>query len=151
MVGQYSVALPDGRIQHVSYSADTIHGNIMEVTYEGEAHHPDLHLAPVLEHPDPAIPPPQPLGARFERDAATLAKSDPSQPDKYDFSGDIKPFIDFGFSRYQDEDIFYDDDDDYDYDYDYDYDTIIQALFPSPRRQRSLESLLDGPLFREYF
>ena len=115
----------------------------MEVTYEGEAHHPES-----------AIPPPQPLGARFEREA-TLAKSDPSQPDKYegfnDFSDDIKPFIDFGFSRYQDEDIFYDDDNDYDYDYDYDYDTIIQALFPSPRRQRSLESLLDGPLFREDF
>ena len=129
----------------------------MEVTYEGEAHHPDLHLVPVLDRPDPAIPPPQPLGARFERDAI-LAKSDPSQPDKYegftDFSDDIKPFIDFGFSRYQDEDIFYDDDDDdddYDYDYDYDYDKIIQALFPSPRRQRSLESLLDGPLYREYF
>ena len=120
----------------------------MEVTYEGEAHHPDLHhLVPVLDPPDPAVPPPQPLGARFEREAA-LTQSDASQTDKYD---DIKPFIDFGFSRYQDEDIFYDDDNDYDYDYDYDYDTIIQALFPSPRRQRSLESLLEGPLFREYF
>ena len=127
----------------------------MEVTYEGAAHHPDLHLGPVLDRPDPAVATPQPLGARFEREAA-LAKSDPSPTEKYegfrDFSDDIKPFIDFGFSRYQDEDIFYDDDDnDYDYDYDYDYDTIIQALFPSPRRPRSLESLLDGPLFREDF
>ena len=132
------------------YSADTIHGNIMEVTYEGEAHHPDFQHLLVPESP---LPPPKPLGARFERDA-TLAKSDPSQSDKYDgftnFSHDIKPFIDFGFSRHEDEDISYDDND-YDYDYDYDYDTIIQALFPSPRRQRSLESLLDGPLFREYF
>ena len=124
----------------------------MEVTYEGEAHHPDLHLVPVRELPDPAIPPPPTLGARFERDAI-LAKSDQSQPDQYDgftsdFSDDIKPFIDFGFSRYQDDD---DNDYEFDYDYDYDYDTIVKALFPSPRRQRSLESLLDGPLFREDF
>ena len=134
------------------YSADTIHGNIMEVTYEGEAHHPDFQHLLVPESP---LPPPKPLGARFERDA-TLAKSDPSQPGKYegfrDFSDDIKPFIDFGFSRYQDQDDDdFDYDFDYDYDYDYDYETIVKALFPSPRRQRSLESLLDGPLFREDF
>ena len=146
------MALPDGRIQHVKYNADTIHGNVMEVTYEGEAHHPDLHLPP-----EPAIPapPPPPLGARFERDAATAPSSVSFDLDDYDggfisFSDDIKPFIDFGFNRYQDNEMVYDD-----YDYDFDYDLILDTntleLFPSPRRQRSLASLLDAPLFREYF
>ena len=57
MVGEYSVALPDGRIQHVRYNADTIRGTIMEVTYEGEAHHPDIVLPPVVK----SLPPTQPV------------------------------------------------------------------------------------------
>ena len=44
MKGEYTVALPDGRVQHVSYHADGGYGGtIMEVTYSGEAHHPEYH------------------------------------------------------------------------------------------------------------
>merc|ERR1719153_357587 len=44
MKGEYTVALPDGRIQHVIYHADGGYGGtIMEVSYSGEAHHPDYH------------------------------------------------------------------------------------------------------------
>ena len=40
--GEYTVALPDGRIQHVVYHADGGYGGtVMEVTYKGEAHHPE--------------------------------------------------------------------------------------------------------------
>merc|ERR1712008_557582 len=38
MKGEYTVALPDGRVQHVIYHADGGYGGtIMEVTYSGEA------------------------------------------------------------------------------------------------------------------
>merc|ERR1711887_47444 len=41
--GEYSVALPDGRIQHVSCLADGNYGGtVMDVKYDGEAHHPDV-------------------------------------------------------------------------------------------------------------
>ena len=41
--GQYTVALPDGRIQDVVYHADGNYGGtIMEVSYKGEARHPDV-------------------------------------------------------------------------------------------------------------
>ena len=44
MKGEYTVALPDGRIQHVIYHADGGYGGtIMEVKYSGEAHHPEYH------------------------------------------------------------------------------------------------------------
>ena len=40
--GEYTVALPDGRIQHVTYHADGGYGGtVMDVTYSGEAHHPE--------------------------------------------------------------------------------------------------------------
>ena len=43
MKGEYTVALPDGRIQHVSYHADANYGGtVMEVSYSGEARHPDV-------------------------------------------------------------------------------------------------------------
>merc|ERR1719312_1059283 len=39
---EYYVHLPDGRVQHVTYHADGNYGGtIMEVKYDGEAHHPD--------------------------------------------------------------------------------------------------------------
>merc|ERR1719391_1288401 len=40
--GEYTVALPDGRIQHVTYHADGGYGGtVMEVSYQGEAHYPE--------------------------------------------------------------------------------------------------------------
>merc|ERR1712061_114966 len=44
--GSYSVALPDGRIQHVSYKADGYEGYVADVTYEGTAVYPE---APVVK------------------------------------------------------------------------------------------------------
>ena len=41
--GEYTVALPDGRIQHVIYHADGNYGGtVMEVKYSVEARHPDV-------------------------------------------------------------------------------------------------------------
>ena len=50
IVGEYQVALPDGRIQYVKYTADGNYGGtIMEVSYKGEARHPDIvHHSPVV-------------------------------------------------------------------------------------------------------
>ena len=44
MKGEYTVHLPDGRVQHVTYYADGNYGGTtMEVSYSGEAKHPDYH------------------------------------------------------------------------------------------------------------
>merc|ERR1712055_162488 len=42
VTGQYSVNLPDGRVQTVIYNANDITGNIAEVTYSGTASYPDV-------------------------------------------------------------------------------------------------------------
>jgi len=44
--GSYSVALPDGRTQHVNYHANGYDGYVADVTYEGAAVYPD---APVVK------------------------------------------------------------------------------------------------------
>merc|ERR1712025_748839 len=66
IVGDYQVALPDGRVQYVTYRADGHYGGtVMEVKYEGEARHPEVvHAAPVVHevhdvvHEVVPLPPP---------------------------------------------------------------------------------------------
>ena len=58
VVGAYSVALSDGRVQHVKYSADPYGGYVAEVSYEGTAAYPELPhggYKPAPHHP-PAAP-----------------------------------------------------------------------------------------------
>merc|ERR1711892_883696 len=38
--GEYTIALPDGRIQHTKYTADPVNGYIADVTYEGTPVYP---------------------------------------------------------------------------------------------------------------
>ena len=42
--GEYTVALPDGRIQYVVYHADGNYGGTMRaVSYKGEEQHPEIN------------------------------------------------------------------------------------------------------------
>merc|ERR1711936_1042924 len=41
VAGSYSVALPDGRIQHVTYTSNGYDGYVADVTYEGTAVYPE--------------------------------------------------------------------------------------------------------------
>merc|ERR1711899_698027 len=50
--GGYSVALPDGRIQHVKYSSNGYDGYVADVTYEGTAVYPEAK--PYAPAPAPA-------------------------------------------------------------------------------------------------
>merc|ERR1712203_885223 len=55
--GSYSVALPDGRIQHVNYHANDYDGYVADVTYEGAPQYPEYQPAapayhgPAVAHP----------------------------------------------------------------------------------------------------
>jgi len=51
--GSYSVALPDGRIQHVKYTSNGYDGYVADVTYEGTAVYPEAP-APYKAAPAPA-------------------------------------------------------------------------------------------------
>merc|ERR1711982_316600 len=50
--GSYRVALPDGRIQTVTYTFNGYDGCVADVTYEGTASYPEA--APVVAHAAPA-------------------------------------------------------------------------------------------------
>ena len=52
VAGSYSVALPDGRTQHVNYKADGYEGYVADVTYEGTAVYPEAP-APYKAAPAP--------------------------------------------------------------------------------------------------
>merc|ERR1711936_1360424 len=50
--GSYSVALPDGRTQHVEYTANDIEGYVATVTYDGQAVYPEaVPVAHAVAHP----------------------------------------------------------------------------------------------------
>merc|ERR1719412_287881 len=54
--GSYSVALPDGRIQHVNYHVNGYDGYVADVTYDGQAQYPEVaHAAPVVAHHAPVV------------------------------------------------------------------------------------------------
>merc|ERR1711962_313290 len=52
VTGSYSVALPDGRTQHVSYTADHYNGYVADVSYEGVPVYPEVK--PYVPAPAPA-------------------------------------------------------------------------------------------------
>merc|ERR1711902_194234 len=57
VAGSYSVALPDGRIQHVKYTSNGYDGFVADVTYEGTAVYPEepvYKASPAYHAPAPA-------------------------------------------------------------------------------------------------
>merc|ERR1719468_1147871 len=59
--GEYRVALPDGRTQIVTYTADHENGYIADVKYEGEPVYEPYHPKPAPYHPKPAPYHPAPV------------------------------------------------------------------------------------------
>merc|ERR1739838_579889 len=57
--GSYSVNLPDGRTQHVSYTANDIEGYVATVTYDGQAVYPEavpvVHAVRPVVHAAPLV------------------------------------------------------------------------------------------------
>merc|ERR1711862_842568 len=54
VAGSYSVALPDGRIQHVKYTSNGYDGFVADVTYEGTAVYPEAPVGGYKAAPAPA-------------------------------------------------------------------------------------------------
>ena len=54
VAGSYSVALPDGRIQHVKYTSNGYDGFVADVTYEGTAVYPEAPAGGYKAAPAPA-------------------------------------------------------------------------------------------------
>merc|ERR1711973_819778 len=55
VTGSYSVHLPDGRVQTVTYTADHYNGFVADVAYEGTAQYPEYK--PTYHKPAPAYKP----------------------------------------------------------------------------------------------
>merc|ERR1719402_1791391 len=53
--GSYSVNLPDGRTQHVSYTSDPVNGYVAAVTYDGTAQYPDTPVVHAAVHAAPVV------------------------------------------------------------------------------------------------
>merc|ERR1711935_872175 len=76
--GSYSVALPDGRTQHVSYTANDIDGYVATVTYDGQAAYPQ---AVAVAHPVAhAIARPVVYAAPVYRGAGQVSHQSVSKP-----------------------------------------------------------------------
>ena len=58
VVGSYQVALPDGRIQTVTYTADHYNGFVADVKYEGVPQYPKYEPKPYAPAPKKYAPAP---------------------------------------------------------------------------------------------